>query len=137
MHNDADVLPAIGPGIARTADPAARVHATLVCGEAATIPLPRPAMPTSIETFTASHSAAGGSWSRTYRPSPLASLGLILVALIALPLAVVLLALAVLLVVLLAAVIMVAAGITRIDPGGPGGADAEGRVNVRVRRPDA
>ncbi|MGA0285845.1 MAG: hypothetical protein ACO3YY_01565 [Phycisphaerales bacterium] len=101
-------------------------------------------MPTSIETFTASHSAAGGSWSRTYRPSPLASLGLILVALIALPLAVVLLALAVLLVVLLAAVIMVAAGIrriaapfTRIDPGGPGGADAEGRVNVRVRRPDA
>ncbi len=75
---------------------------------------------------------------------PLASLGLILVALIALPLAVVLLALAVLLVVLLAAVIMVAAGIrriaapfTRIDPGGPGGADAEGRVNVRVRRPDA
>lgn len=77
------------------------------------------------------------------RPSPLASLGLMLAALVALPIAVLLVGLAVVLVLLLALVAGTATGIRRLAAAFAGavrrtpGADAQGRVNVRVRRPEA
>jgi len=108
-------------------------------------------MPSPIDTFTVRTTAGGGTRSSTVRPSPLASLGLILAALVALPIAILLVGLVIVLVLLLAVVLSVVGVLRRIGAtfGGdrhdrPRGdrrsasddvPDPEVRVNVRVRRP--
>jgi len=97
-------------------------------------------MTTPIETFTASRTtASGGTWSRTVRPSPLVSLGLVLAALLAIPIAILLVAAAIALVLLLAVLVAVRRLWERLvggRPRRPEGVDPEGRVNVRIRRPE-
>ncbi|MHC4833251.1 MAG: hypothetical protein ACYTFH_05045 [Planctomycetota bacterium] len=112
-------------------------------------------MTTTIRTFTirsgtGPHTGPGvsGPGAAAFRPSPLASLGLILAAIVAIPVAILLIAMAIALFIVLAVVLTLrrlwtglVGGLSRRPDetmaGGMAGTDPEGRVNVRVRRPDA
>lgn len=97
-------------------------------------------MTTPPEILAATRTAARGAWSRASRPSLPTTLALLLMAALALPVAILLVALVIALVLVLAILMSlrrlwdsILAGFRRPSRG----TDGEGRVNVRVRRPES
>lgn len=97
-------------------------------------------MTTPPEIFSATRTAAGGGWSTASRPSLPTTVALLLAAVLALPVAILLVTLVIALVLILAILMSlrrlwdsILAGFGRRSRG----TDGEGRVNVRVRRPES